>query len=48
MIGGQLIGARLGSGLVIKHGARLVRIVFLCVVFAMILKLLWDQWHARG
>lgn len=46
MIAGQLIGARLGSGLVIRHGAPFVRIVFLIVVFAMVMKLLWDQWTA--
>jgi len=44
MIVGQLIGARLGSGLVLKHGAPLVRVVFLGVVFALTAKLLWDQW----
>lgn len=48
MIAGQLIGARLGSGLVVKHGARFVRVVFLTVVFAMIAKLLWDQWQSHG
>jgi uncharacterized membrane protein YfcA len=46
MIAGQLIGARMGSGLVIRHGAPFVRIVFLIVVFAMVAKLLWDQWTA--
>lgn len=48
MIVGQLIGARFGSGLVIRHGAPLIRVVFLLVVFAMILKLLWDQWSAQA
>ena len=43
MIVGQLIGARLGSGMVIKHGTRFVRTVFLIVVFALTTKLLWDQ-----
>jgi len=43
MIAGQLIGARLGSGLVLKHGAPFVRVVFLIVVFALCAKLLWDQ-----
>ena len=43
MIVGQLIGARLGSGLVVKHGAPFVRVVFLIVVFALTLKLLSDQ-----
>jgi uncharacterized membrane protein YfcA len=43
MIAGQLIGARLGSGLVIRHGVPLIRVIFLIVVFAMVAKLLWDQ-----
>ncbi|SKA80268.1 hypothetical protein SAMN02745166_00603 [Prosthecobacter debontii] len=47
MIVGQLIGARLGSGLVIRHGAPFIRVVFLIVVFAMILRLLWDQWSSQ-
>lgn len=46
MIGGQLLGARLGSALVIKKGAGFIRPVFLTVVFAMTLKLLWDAWQA--
>lgn len=48
MIAGQLIGARLGSGLAIRHGAPFIRVMFLIVVFAMILKLLWDQWIAQA
>ncbi len=44
MIAGQILGARLGSGLVIRNGARLIRPVFLAVVFALTLKLLWDAW----
>ena len=47
MIAGQLIGARLGSGLVVRHGAPFIRVVFLIVVFAMVAKLLWDQWAAN-
>jgi len=43
MIAGQLIGARLGSGMVLKHGAVFVRRVFLAVVFALTARLLWDQ-----
>lgn len=43
MIVGQLIGARLGSGLVLKHGAPFVRVVFLIVVFSLTIKLLADQ-----
>lgn len=45
MIGGQLFGARIGSSLVIDRGNALIRPVFLCVVFAMTLKLLWDAWQ---
>jgi uncharacterized membrane protein YfcA len=43
MVAGQLIGARLGSGLVIRHGAPFIRVAFLLVVFALVVKLLWDQ-----
>lgn len=43
MIVGQLVGARLGSGMVLKHGAPFVRIIFLGVVFALTAKLLWDS-----
>lgn len=43
MIAGQLVGARLGSGMVLKHGAPFVRVVFLGVVFALTAKLLWDS-----
>ena len=43
MIAGQLVGARLGSGLVIRHGAPFIRVVFLIVVFALTIKLLWDR-----
>jgi uncharacterized membrane protein YfcA len=43
MIVGQITGARMGSSLVIRHGAPLVRIVFLIVIFVMIIKLLSDQ-----
>ncbi|MES2708445.1 MAG: TSUP family transporter [Verrucomicrobiota bacterium] len=46
MIGGQLLGARLGSGLVIRKGAALIRPVFLAVVLALTLKLLLDAWRA--
>ncbi|RYD23604.1 MAG: hypothetical protein EOP88_03600 [Verrucomicrobiaceae bacterium] len=44
MVAGQLIGARLGSGLVIRKGAAFIRPVFLGVVFAMTAKLMWDVW----
>ena len=47
MIGGQLFGARIGSGLVIHRGSALIRPVFLTVVFGMTIKLLWDAWGQR-
>ena len=40
MAAGQLVGARIGVGLVLRRGARFVRPVFLAVAFAMALKLL--------
>lgn len=43
----QIVGATIGSHLVIRKGARFVRIVFLCVVGATIAKLLWNLW-AQG
>ena len=43
MIVGQLLGAKLGSGLVIRRGARLVRPVFLAVVLLLAARLLWPR-----
>lgn len=43
MIAGQLIGGRLGASMAIRHGAPFIRIIFIAVVFAMVIKLLWDQ-----
>ncbi len=42
MIAGQLIGAQLGSGFVIRHGAKFIRPVFLAVVLALTVKLIWE------
>ena len=42
MIAGQLLGARLGSGLVIRKGAEFIRPVFLTVVAVLTAKLFWD------
>ena len=39
MAGGQIIGARIGSGLAIKNGARFIRPIFLAVVFLTIVRL---------
>ena len=41
---GQLIGASLDSGMVIKRGARFVRPVLLAVVFALTIKFLMDAY----
>jgi uncharacterized protein len=41
MIAGQLLGAWLGSHLIITRGVRFIRLVFLTAVFALTLKLLW-------
>ncbi len=49
MGGGQWLGARLGSRLVVKRGTRFIRPVFLTMVTAITLKLIWDEWwHWRG
>jgi uncharacterized membrane protein YfcA len=41
---GQLLGARLGSRAVIQGGTKIIRPIFLVVVVAISLKLLWDYW----
>jgi uncharacterized protein len=41
MIAGQLVGARLGAGLAIKHGQKFIRMVFIAVVLALVARLLW-------
>ena len=46
MILGQLIGARLGSGLVITRGSRFIRPIFLTVVVAIAARLLWQNLRA--
>lgn len=38
---GQVLGARLGSGLVVRKGARFVRPIFLTMVVLVMLRLLW-------
>jgi len=39
---GQLLGARIGAGMVVARGTRFVRPIFLIVVFALAVKLLYD------
>lgn len=43
MIVGQVVGGRLGAGLAVRHGAPLIRVIFIAVVLAMTAKLLHDQ-----
>ena len=43
MIAGQLIGARIGSGMVIARGTRFVRPIFLAVVIALAARLIWQN-----
>ena len=42
MIAGQLAGARLGSGLVIAHGSRVIRPLFIAVALPLALRLAWQ------
>jgi uncharacterized membrane protein YfcA len=42
MAAGQLIGAQMGSRMAIRHGARVIRPLFLVVVFALTARLAWD------
>jgi uncharacterized protein len=41
MAGGQVLGARLGAGLVVRRGSRFVRPAFLVMAALTILRLLW-------
>jgi hypothetical protein len=42
---GQLLGARLGAGMVVTRGTRFIRPVFLMAVLAVTLKLLYDNYR---
>ncbi len=42
MIAGQLAGPRPGSGMVIAHGARIIRPLFIAVAFTLALRLGWQ------
>lgn len=44
MAAGQIIGARTGSSLAIKKGAKFIRPIFLTVVFLTILRLIWKTY----
>ena len=41
---GQLLGARLGSGMVIRRGTKFIRPIFISVVLALTMKLLYDAY----
>jgi len=43
MAGGQIVGARIGSALVLRRGAKFIRPVFIAVVLGTTLKLLYDR-----
>ena len=43
---GQLVGARIGSRMVIARGTKFIRPIFLAVVFALTLKLLYDSYRS--
>jgi uncharacterized membrane protein YfcA len=41
---GQIIGSRVGSGLAVNRGARFIRPLYIAIVVATIMKLIWDRW----
>lgn len=43
MAAGQLIGGRIGSSLAIRNGARVIRPIYLSIVFLTIVRLLWTS-----
>ena len=45
MAAGQIVGARLGSGLVVKKGARFIRPIFLTIVALTLVRLLYVAEH---
>ena len=42
---GQLIGARIGASMVIAKGTRFIRPIFLAVVLALTLKLVYENFR---
>jgi uncharacterized membrane protein YfcA len=45
MAGGQLVGARLGAGLVVRQGSRVIRPIFLAVVLLLAGRLAWKAYE---
>ncbi|GLK81595.1 TSUP family transporter [Methylopila turkensis] len=48
MAAGTLVGARLGAGLALKHGVRLVRPLVIVVALALAARLMFDSGHPVG
>ncbi|HEY0292839.1 MAG TPA: TSUP family transporter [Hansschlegelia sp.] len=48
MAAGALVGARIGSGLALKHGVRIVRPLLVVVAVALALRLMLDSSHPVG
>lgn len=48
MAAGQLIGGRVGSSLAITSGARIIRPIYLAIVFLTIVRLLWTRVISGG
>lgn len=42
---GQLLGARLGSRTVVRHGAKFIRPIFIAVVLILTIKLIYSAFH---
>jgi hypothetical protein len=47
MAAGQVLGARLGAGLVVRRGSRFVRPAFLVMAALTIVRLLWVNLAGR-
>ncbi|UJF17532.1 TSUP family transporter [Vibrio sp. SS-MA-C1-2] len=47
MAAGQIIGAKIGSGLAVKNGSKLIKPVLVTVSIAMSTKLIWEQYHSE-
>ena len=47
MIAGQLVGARLGSGLVLASGAKIIRPIFIATALALAARLAWQAFFVH-
>jgi uncharacterized membrane protein YfcA len=45
---GELIGAKIGSGMVVSRGTKFIRPVFITMVIILALKLLYDAWLKKN